>query len=218
MAPPAGDESDDGSAPGSSDKDGPVLGPEELDIERRENVVEIDEGRFVIASDEDSARRAATLAEERAERGEATEHAGTERGSTENPPDPRELDAQTVRDWQVDALASVGSYYGFQLTAKTQQGVNHHQMYSDDVGTVFDGLLLWYAQQLDRETPVEDVLGILLTESNVRIRFPLRTLHQFIVAQDLGPDDSIRDLLQAVSDRDGVVFPPDEGRISFDSN
>lgn len=254
------------SRPPDDPEEGPVLGPEELDIERRENVVAIDEGRYVIASDVESAKRAEAIAAEAAERNAETvtrdgadgradaggrsdasgrndpggrtdvadrRSAGTEAGadagtgvetgtgvdpgaggrSPGSAPagiSPEDLSGEHVRRWHEKSLESVDSHYGFRLSVKAGDRIAHQQLFSDDVATLFDGLLTWYAGQLDRETPVEDVLGILLAESNVRTRFPPRTIKRILATHDLSLDDSIGELFGAAADGEGVVFPPDE--------
>jgi hypothetical protein len=63
---------------------------------------------------------------------------------------------------------------------------------------------------LTTETAVEDVLGILLTESNVRVRYSPSCLQSILDAYDLGPEDTIADLYEAVRDDRGLVFPPED--------
>ena len=222
-------------------EEGPVLGPEDLDIERRENVVPIDEGRYVIASDVESAKRAEAIAAEAAERNaervaesgaggradagdrydaggrtDTTDRHGADQHGTDpgraDPAgvSPEALTGEHVRRWHERSLQSVDSHYGFRLSVKAGDRIAHQQLFSDDVATLFDGLLTWYAGQLDRETPVEDVLGILLAESNVRTRFPPRTIKQILATHDLSLDDSIGELFGAAADGEGVVFPPDD--------
>ncbi|MFW5900648.1 MAG: DUF7500 family protein, partial [Halodesulfurarchaeum sp.] len=71
----------------------------------------------------------------------------------------------------------------------------------------FDGLLMWYAQQVGDGTAVEDTLGILLAESNIRVRFPVVGLIAYLEEQNLSPEDSIGELLSVIRDHDGLVFP-----------
>jgi hypothetical protein len=77
-------------------------------------------------------------------------------------------------------------------------------MQSNDVVTVFESLLLWYAQQVDENTPVEEVLGILLMESNVPVRYPPESIHALVKSSGLEPDDSIAELLAAIREDDGL--------------
>nr|WP_227374071.1 hypothetical protein [Haladaptatus halobius] len=67
-------------------------------------------------------------------------------------------------------------------------------------------------QQVDRSTPVEDVLGILQVESNVRVRYSPRCFRGVLEAHVLSPDDSIADLFEAIRGTNGPVFPPETDR------
>jgi hypothetical protein len=94
--------------------------------------------------------------------------------------------------------------YGFDVTAKFDGGVDQQKLVSNDIVTVFESLLLWYARQLDGSTPVEEVLGILLSQSNVPVRYPSSTVQDLVKSTNLGPDDTIADLIEAVDDEDGL--------------
>ena len=188
--------------------EGAVLAPEDLDIADDDSVAALEEGRYVIAPegaslDHDAVEGAAGSSDAPATTAEPDDEATGLAGGD------RHLDAAAVRAWLEEDIASVRSRYGFRITATTEGAVGHQQMFSDDVGTVFDGLLMWYAQQLDRDTPVEDVLGILLLESSVRVRFPVRAFTTVLDRHDLGPDDTISDLFEAIYDGSGVLFPPE---------
>jgi hypothetical protein len=203
---------------------GKVLSPDELDIEEKESVVSIDEDRYVIGA---GGRPSVPDGSAELPSADTSEPANTEStpddgatggaaaGGAAEPtsaPSPTEgsIDAGDVRRWLEDDLGDVASRYGFHITAKSEDRVSHQQMFSDDVGTVFDGLLMWYAQQVDRNTPVEDVLGILLTESNLRVRYSHGSIRSVLDANDLTPEDSIADLFDALGDSNGIVFPPEE--------
>ncbi|WP_231182795.1 hypothetical protein [Haladaptatus sp. DYF46] len=211
-----------------------VVSPEELDIEERENVVALDEGRFVIgasgkpsvpdtagpettddaASTDEPASSPQTSPERSPSRTQpAIDSASTREHPSERTPKnetPRpHIDSKDVREWLEDDLGDVAARYGFQITAKSEDEINHQRMFSDDVGTVFDSLLMWYAQQVETEMPVEDVLGILMMESNLRVRYSPRCFRGVLEAYDLSPDDSIADLFMAMRDSNGIVFPPD---------
>jgi len=47
------------------------------------------------------------------------------------------------------------------------------------------------------------VLGILLMEANVPVRYPAASLQRLVQTTDLSPDDSIAELVEAVGDEDG---------------
>ncbi|WP_458205169.1 DUF7500 family protein [Haladaptatus sp. NG-SE-30] len=192
---PAWDESDS--------ETGTVLSPDELDIEESESVVPLDEGRYVIGS----AGKPSVP-----EQSVQTSTADDTPGGGEKTTAQGQIDSKEVRRWLEDDLEDVDSRYGFHITAKSESSISHQQMLSDDVGTVFDSLLMWYAQQVDRNTPVEDVLGILLMESNVRVRYSPRCFRDVLETYDLSPDDSIADFVGAIRDENGFVFPPDSNR------
>lgn len=195
-------------APSPEDDDSPdegqVLAPEDLDITDQDSVAALDDGRYVIAPEGGNLNRDAvekTASSDEPASPTPAESADAEPGG--------QLDAAAVRAWLEADVESVSSRYGFRITTTTEGAVGHQQMFSDDVCTVFDGLLMWYAQQLDRETPVEDVLGILLLESKVRVRYPVRAFTALLDEYGLGPDDTISDLFDAIYDGTGVLFPPE---------
>jgi len=174
-------------------EEGPILAPEELDIAQDEHVTQIDEGRFVVSPNERP----------------ADDPVGVDAAPAPEPSSPPEpeapaLDSDAVHDWLADDVEGVSSRYGFDVTATFDGSVAQRRLVSNDVVTVFESLVLWYAQQIDADTPVEEVLGILLLESNVPIRYPPRSLKQLLDSSDLGPNDSIADLIAAVEAEDGI--------------
>src|SRR6056297_2763069 len=182
---------------------GKVLSPDELDIEQSESVVSIDEDRYVIGAGgrpsvpDGSAELPSADASQPASTettNDAATGGSTTGRTTESAPAPSteggSIDAGDVRQWLEDDLGDVSSRYGFHITAKSENRISHQQMFSDDVGTVFDGLLMWYAQQVDRNTPVEDVLGILLTESNLRVRYSHSSIRGVLDSHDALPISS----------------------------
>ncbi|WP_226011979.1 DUF7500 family protein [Halomicrobium salinisoli] len=176
-------------------EEGKILSPEELDIADDEHVTEIDDGRYVVSPDvrTDAGRQ-------RAPTPEPEPDPTTNRG-----PDPTpELTDASVHEWLEDRFAENNSRYGFDVTAKFDGSVSQQQLVSNDIVTVFESLLLWYARQVDSETPVEEVLGILLSESSVPVRYPPGSLKRLVRTTNLSPDDTIADLLVAVGDDDGV--------------
>jgi hypothetical protein len=185
----------DEEAPEPEPQEGPVLAPEELDIAEDDHVTQIDDGRYVVSPETRPADdpREVDESPEETEQVDVAESAGG--------PD---LDRGTVHDWLADDLGRATSRYGFDVTATFGDGVSQRRMVSNDVVTIFENLVLWYAQQIDADTPVEEVLGILLLETNVPVRYPPRSLRRLIKSANLGPDDTIADLLAAVDAEDGV--------------
>ncbi|WP_276301435.1 DUF7500 family protein [Halorussus lipolyticus] len=195
----------------ASADEGGALAPEELDIEEEENVVSLDSGRYVIGTDD---RPDVSAADRGDTQSRETDDVRGDAPPTDTQPVPSaesggSVSSGAVKEWLEDDLDSTSARYGFHVTAKSDDAISHQQMFSDDVGTVFDSLLRWYAQQLTTETAVEDVLGILLTESNVRVRYSPSCLQAILESYDLGPDDTIADLLEKVQDDRGMVFPPE---------
>ncbi|MDS0261583.1 hypothetical protein NDI56_19460 [Haloarcula sp. S1CR25-12] len=174
-------------------EDGKILSPDELDLEDDEHVTQIDEGRYVVSPDvreDDTA------------------------GSGPTPPRPRterEPDPQTpaftdgnVHEWLAEQMADSNARYGFDVTAKFDGEVDQQRLSSNDIVTVFESLMLWYGRQMDGSTDVEDVLGILLSESNVPVKYPPGSVKSLARSVGLSPDDSIADLVDAVEERDGA--------------
>jgi hypothetical protein len=124
----------------------------------------------------------------------------SEPGDPARSPEVTETD---VRDWLSEQFTETDSRYGFDVTATFDGSVEHRRMMSNDVVTIFESLVLWYAQQIDGTTPVEEVLGILLMEANVPVRYPSAGLQQVLESTDLGPEDSIADLAEAIDADDG---------------
>ncbi|QSG10056.1 DUF7500 family protein [Halapricum desulfuricans] len=202
-----------------SDEDGRVLAPEELDISDDEHVAEIDDGRYVVSPNdpiEDAPNVASSQpARERVDTDTQTDEAdtgdapGTEQptagpdrppSTDSQPTDVSELTERDVSRWLEANFQEADSRYGFHVTATFDGRVFQRRMMSNDVVTIFESLILWYAQHIDSETPVEEILGILLTESNVPITYPTESLSQAIKREGLDPDDTIADLLEAIGE------------------
>jgi hypothetical protein len=115
-----------------------------------------------------------------------------------------QLTEEDVRRWLRQKYERSNSKYAFDVTAQFDGTVSQRRLASNDLITVFESLMLWYGQQVDSNMPVEEVLGILLMESNVPIRYPPESVENLIKSTGLGPDDTIADLLEAVQDDDGV--------------
>jgi outer membrane biosynthesis protein TonB len=214
-------------------EEGPILSPEELDIRNSEYVEEIEEGRFVVSPHERPPKTPKKSQEpepnqSRTESQPADEHATprsqpeSEPQETAPPPQPQqpqqshqqpqqptpvgqqgELTQERVHQWLRTDFEQSSSRYAFDVTATFDGTVSQRRMASNDVVTIFESLMLWYAQQVDNDTPVEEILGILLMESNVPVRYPAKSVKNLVKSAGLGPNDSIGDLLEAIQD-DGV--------------
>lgn len=171
------------------DDEGAVLSPDELDITEDEHVAELDDGRYLISPDEPA---------------EPADIPGDEAGAA---PDAATLDAAAVEEWLDDHVRDTGAEFGFHITATFEGAVAHQELYSDDVVTTFESLLTWYAQHVSRETPVEEVLAILLLESNVPVRFPPEIVEAVVEEEGLTAEDSVAALVSAVRESGGVRLP-----------
>jgi hypothetical protein len=171
--------------------EGRILSPDELDIEESDHVEPLDEGRYVVSPDA---------------RGESVRGAGD--AGTQPQPDPTPEAAPeeptfsdaAVHEWLQDDLADTNSRYGFDVTAKFGNNVSQQQMVSNDIVTVFESLMLWYTRKIDGDTPVEEVLGILLSESNVPVKYPPESLERLVRSTGLTSEDTIGELIDAVED------------------
>jgi hypothetical protein len=193
---------------GDGGDDGRVLSPDELDIEEQDEVAAIGDDRYVIGADgepEASGDSDADPATQPEPTGDGQAEVTTDPEQAE-PADPQ-ITGRDVKEWLAEELESHDSDYAYHIAAKYGDDITHQQMATDDVGAAFDGLLVWYARQVAGSTPVDEALGILLGESSVQIRYPTARLIAFLEHNDLGPDDSIRDLVDTVSSQDGLVLP-----------
>lgn len=196
-------------APEREDRDGeeaPALDPDDLDVSDDEHVRQLDDNRYVVSPDDPiaPADRDSGQATTESLRADADERAEREAGDAGEAP----LTDERVHDHLKETLATADTAYAFDVTARFDDSVGHHRLRSDDVVAAFESLLLWSARQLDDRTAAESVLGILLTESNLAVRYPPGTLAALAAEHGVDPDDSVADLLAAAGDEDGVVFPP----------
>lgn len=212
---PPGDDNDE--------DDGRVLAPEELDISDDEHVAEIEDGRYVVSPNDPIGDVDGIETNESESQPTPEQSAGDVQrelddqspppSNESNTPSPSagepwqddatatgELTEADVEAWLRDSFESADSRYGFHVTATFDGRVSQRRMMSNDVVTIFESLILWYAQHIDSETPVEEILGILLTESNVPINYPTESLSKAIKARGLGPDDSIGELMEAIGE------------------
>ena len=184
-------------------EDGGVLSPDELDISDEDSVVEIDEGRYVISPGGKEPRVADAPAEDPpSSRSEIDE---TEPDATD------ELTETEVHEWIEARLEGADSKYAFDVTANFEGDLAQKALFSNDVVTTFENLVVWYAQHAGGDTPVEDVVGILLVESNLSVRFPPEMLLAFAEAHGLDGEDSIAALVEVARQAGGLRFSASDG-------
>lgn len=203
---------------GGRPEDGPILSPDELEIADDEHVTQLDEGRFVVSPDVREEEVGNTSQQSSQPANNTAPEQQPQQESQQPAPQPQqpqqaqggqmrqgeEITREEVHQWLRNSFANGGSRYGFDVTAIFDGQVSQRRMASNDVVTIFESLVLWYAQQVDNNTPVEEILGILLMEANVPIRYPPASLKKLVKSTGLGPDDTIADLLAAVDEDNGV--------------
>lgn len=174
--------------PPETDEEGSVLSPNELDIAESDHVVELGESRYVVSASDDGPTEQRLADDERRRLlREAREQSS-----------PQSTESASATEVLRRDLAEAETKYGFHVTAKFDRGVEQSKLLSNDVSMVFENLLTWYARQVDPGIPVEDVLGILLLETNAPIRYPPRGVRRLVSQHGLSREDRIGDLLDAV--------------------
>lgn len=181
-----------------------ILSPDEIDITDDENVSELEEGRYLISPGDDGPDESVEVHDHDRDRADPDPDGEDDPAAT---PEPRSLDAATVNDWLDEHVGGTGAEYGFHVTATFEGRVVRQELYSDDVVTTFENLLTWYAQQVSRDTPVEEALAILLLEANVPVRFPASVAGHIVEEAGLEPEDDIAELLAAVEESGGLRLP-----------
>ncbi|WP_324665514.1 DUF7500 family protein [Haloarcula sediminis] len=184
----------DGGPDDPNPEDGKILSPEELELEDDDHVTQIDEGRYVVSPE---------VRDDGGDYGGKPSMPEPE-SEPEQAPDTPEFSDANVHEWLAEQMADSNARYGFDVTAKFDGEVDQQRLTSNDIVTVFETLMLWYGRQMDGSTDVQDVLGILLSESNVPVKYPPGSIKTLARSAGLSPDDSIADLIDAVEDRDGA--------------
>lgn len=127
-----------------------VLAPEDLDVTDREEVSEIGDGRFVVST----------------EAGRSPSPRSSPSPSVDESPTPSETPASAPLG---DSLSAVPQRYATVIAAKTDSGVADEQFASNNIVDTFERTLRWYASRIDPEEPPEDVLRVLLAESDLDV-------------------------------------------------
>lgn len=215
----------DEETPGS---DGRVLAPEELDLANKEGVEEIEEGRYVVSPDgtrpnlpeyvtegREAARSESASGASGTQHDDPPSDAEREEGIAANRPSEQErrtelpaTDRASAREWYESQLEDSPCRYGYYVSLKADRGIDHHTLHTDDVAMAFNNLLLWYARNVDDELPPGAVLGVLLSEASIPLRYPVKSFEEFLMKHGLSTDDTIADLLDVLREEGEVVFPP----------
>lgn len=179
-------------------EEGKILSPNELDIDDDEHVTEIGDGRYVVSPD--------VRTDESPESQVSSDSDSDPESKVAPETDTPDFTDANVHEWLDEQMMASNSRYGFDVTAKFDGTVDQQRVVSNDIITAFESFMLWYGRQMDGSTPVADVLGILICESNVPVKHPPESVKEMIQSNGLSPDDSIADLLEAIEARDGAEF------------
>lgn len=145
-----------------------VLRPEDLSVDAEDAVTEIGENRYLVSTDEGpSSGGGAPDASSDHGVGGAGSGADTGGAAGADHSDDFEPPAPSSEPRREDPLASTRHQYGIAISAKTERGVSHATTASNNIVEVFEDVLVWYARQVDENTPPEEVLAILLDESDL---------------------------------------------------
>ncbi|MFB6296477.1 MAG: hypothetical protein ABEH66_06535 [Halobacteriales archaeon] len=117
------------------------------------------------------------------------------------------VDVHRARATLTERMAETSGAYGFDVTAQFGDQVVQQHLQANDIVTVFDALLLWYAEHLDDDMPAEEAIGLLLAESDIPIEYPADALISLVRTHGLDGDDTIADLVDAACE-ETVQFPP----------
>jgi len=173
-------------APARAREDEGVVRPDDLDYTASERVAELDEGRYVVATDNDESPSVDDPQDDDID----------ERGDLA-----RQQMARYVSDRDAD--------YGFALTAAFDGEMAHYEYFSDDVATAFGELTSWYVDQIDTDASTHEALAILLLASDTQVAYPTKALASVLNRHELSLEDSIADLVNALRG-EGLRIPSDQ--------
>jgi hypothetical protein len=218
----AGDPDDDAQA-----NDAGVVDPNELDIEDDEHVKALGDNRYVVSPDDPITDETdtASVVDADGETAAGSDTAGERPSHDEPHPDDTEggggsgsggdadgigggaVGVHRARARLTERMAETGGAYGFDATAQFGDEVVQQHLQANDIVTVFDALLLWYAEHLDDETPAEEAIGLLLAESDIPVEYPTDALVALVRTHGLDADDTVGELIDAACE-ETVQFPP----------
>ncbi len=201
--------------------EGRILAPEELDLADKDGVEELDEGRYVVSADGTPPAVETKQPETPGSAIAEPEPSELQLSDETSDPDVSEhqadqsvnvsstLDDQAAQQWYEQQLRRSPTEFGYYMSMKVDDNIDHHTVHSDDITTAFNDLLVWYANNVDTEMPPGAVLGILLSEASVPIQFPVAAFEEFLIDRGLSTDDTIEDLLSELRAESDIVFPPE---------
>jgi len=216
-----GDDADDSPAdpdlPGDSktaSEGGKVLTPDELNISDSEYVEELDDdGRYVVSpgggppnvSRSDPRGSATGGRPDRSESTRSEEASDPRPGPSPSPSGPRDrgqrdtpVSPEAARTLLAKELARADASYGIDIVARFEGETVRHRTVSNDVVGTFETLVRWYARHVTDDTPVDEVVEILLSEADFGGGSE-PNLAELLETHGLDSDDSIADLVEAIT-------------------
>jgi len=207
-----------------------VFTPDELDITAREEVEEIDDGRYVVSAsggrpnvdsdtleqedwvdDEPSKQQTMSSATETGTEPEPVHDDGNETQSvtetSQNESNTVKLTDERVTEFIGEALLRDRQSYGFDLTVVADGTVSRRKGTSNDIGVTLRNLLTWFAEQTADGYPPEEAIGLMLAGGEFDVRYPPQNIASVVKHYELTPDDSIEELLKAVREDGELVVP-----------
>ena len=191
--------------PNTADEGGSVLSPEELDIAESEYVEPLDdEGRYVVSPGGGPPNVPDSASDENANDGAGRQGpVGGQRGrSGGEQPQSAMRSPEAARTLLADELERSNARYGIDIVARFDGNTARHRTASDDVIATFENLVQWYARHVTDGTPADEVIDILLRESNFA-ETETPNLAKLLETHDLDRSDSIADLVAAIRKESG---------------
>ncbi|MFC6719363.1 flagella cluster protein [Natrialbaceae archaeon GCM10025810] len=200
--------------PSTSDAGG-VLSPEDLDFTDSPYVAEIEDGRYVVSADRsppnvpgkndslptrsESAGRPQARSESPSEPearfdvDQSPSDAGTPRGGGYGYQSPEE-----ARSVLASELERVDARFAIDIISRFDGRTVRHRTASDDVVGTFDSLILWYAQNVSKNTPTERAASLLLAHSEFTAGLSPSQIRAAASEHGLTKSSTIEELLEAL--------------------
>ncbi|WP_049922541.1 DUF7500 family protein [Halopiger djelfimassiliensis] len=182
---------------------GGALSPEDLDFTESPYVTEMADGRYVVSADHNPPRVPDGQSESNDESPRPAATPDTDdRASL--PPEPDETVARTppspeaARSVLADELERVDSRLAVDIVSRFGNDTIRHRTTSDDVVGTFDNLVLWYAQNVARNTPTTKTASLLFAKSEFTAPLTPTQIRTAAAKRGLDESDSIGELLEAL--------------------
>jgi len=171
-----------------------VLDVSELDITEDERVHELEDGRFVISTDGPP-----NVTDVDTDSTDAETNASAAAGG-----DVEDAPVESGRKRFATELSSADPTYVVEGRAVVGGSASQTRVETSDVVDGFDHLVEWYAEAVGPGTPPSETLGILVAESETVVSYSAAALSALAEKHDLGPEDSIDELVDACRTNDDV--------------